>query len=99
MLRRRSGQEEPRSSIVTLWRYLWPRARTFDRERGQCQEKQQDEHVSESRVQMLDQKGRQSQQTQQDLPQSEPQEQGKAEENNGIESQGVSRQVRLKEFF
>jgi hypothetical protein len=83
---------------VTLWRYLWPRARTFDRERGQCQEKQQDELVSESRVQVLDLKGRQSQETQQDLPQSEPQEQGKVEENNGMESQGVSEQVRLKEF-
>jgi hypothetical protein len=47
---------------------------------------------------VLDLKGRQSQETQQDLPQSEPQEQGKVEENNGMESQGVSEQVRLKEF-
>lgn len=99
MLRRRSGQEEPRSFTVTLWRYLWPRARTFDQETGQCQEKQLDEHVSESRVQMLGLKGRQSQETQQDLPQSEPQEQGKTEDNNSMESQGVSGQVRLKEFF
>ncbi len=91
------GKKNPKSCLVTLWRYLRRGARTIDREWGPCQETQHDEHVSEPMAEIRDQKGGRSQHMQQELPQSAPQEQDKAGTNT-VESQEVSSKVRLKDL-
>ena len=96
MLRDRSGQEKLGSRILALWRRLWPRARIFDRERAQYQEKRQAGHTSDPRIQRYGQERGQALRTPSDIVESEPQEQGQAQKSSRIEITEVTAQVRLR---
>jgi hypothetical protein len=74
MLRRRCGQEEPETRLMRWWRWIGPKTRIVDRERGQIQEQRHGGNVSDSRVEMADREGLQSQHIQPDAIESVSQE-------------------------
>lgn len=96
MLRRRCGQEEPETRIMRWLRWIRPKTHIVDCERGQVQEQQHSGNVSDSRVEMVDREGLQSQHIQPDAIESAPQEHNSTHNYDDMKkSTEVSVQVRL----